>query len=205
MGQYPANIVKNNLYTEGGEYIYLNGELAGTDYIGFYHIAQGRIFPGRNSLERKDDNKISTIELDFIPKRETDGFNFTRGIRLRNTLRDINEGIGYATRAYIFASNKIEQAKAISAEIKNRRAIKREKEGENTDQLGGLNYTGIHYFAKKSNSFILTEISEQDYNNLQQNPIYILARIDFDASNVNEQIENTEKKIPGFKTFLGIS
>lgn len=205
MGQYPSNKTKNNLYTEGGEYIYTNGEFEGTEYIGFYHIAQGIIFPGRNQLERSSDPKISAIVLDFLPPPKTDQFGFRRENRLRNTLRDISDGIGYATRAYNFFATKREQARAIAAEIKNKKAMKREKEGEETDPLGGLNYKGIHFFAKKINNFIILEISEQDYNNLQQNPIYILVKIDFDADNLNEQIENTEKKIPGFKLFLGIS
>jgi len=198
MGNFPINKIKRNLYTEGGELFYLNGELAGTDYVGYYYLADGNVYPGKNEIERKGNPTISSIELDFIPPPETDKFGFSRQSRIKNILRDINDGIGYATRAYIFASNKINQARNISTEVKNRKIIRRASEG--TEAI-----TGIHYYAKKINSNVINEISSEDFTNLEQNPIYVLVSIDFSSFELSKQVEEAERKIPGIKIFLGIS
>ena len=71
--------------------------------------------------------------------------------------------------------------------------------------------SGIYYFAKKSNdpNNIIKEIKDEEPNkttitSLQRDPLYKITAINFSVPDLQQQIEEGEKIIPGLKTFVNL-
>ena len=62
--------------------------------------------------------------------------------------------------------------------------------------------SGVKYVAKKTNSNKIFFISEEDYNNNQNNSLYILAQLPYDSEFGFFLSEENSKKMPGLKDLV---
>jgi hypothetical protein len=67
------------------------------------------------------------------------------------------------------------------------------------------NLKGIKYYYK-NNSNIIKEISYNEYISWSKsgNPLIKLTKLDFNSSNIENDINQSEKQIPGLRLFLGL-
>lgn len=148
---------------------------SGLDYEGKYHIINGRAYVG----DKQQTYEISTL---LIPKKD-------------NPRSKLIKKMGYANDAFNRASSNLKLAsslfKIISPVIR-----------KSQDKL-----TGIHfYYSNITKPEIIIEINETDYNEVKasNNPVYKLAKIDFDKNNIDAQILEAKKEIPEIDTFLSL-
>lgn len=176
MAKYiPKSQIIENQTAKEGELVYAE---SGMPYSGKYFIIQGLAYAG----ERPEDGK-PLIPLD-LPNV--------------NTLAEIQALIGAATGAYSFFKSRMDLVRGIKEKIIPAQPVQSQGEGSVPRQ-------GISYFVQKINdpNKIIKEVKDPNsIASLQQDPLYIVVQIDFSSSDVNKQIEEGNKKIPGLKTFL---
>lgn len=219
MARPPKNKIKENRFTQGGDFVYANTEQQGLPYFGFYYIGNdGLPYPGKDFLDNIKNYK--NVKLDLKPVDQLDIFGFKRtSQKIQNILNKTANTVGWATNAYFFAKNNLDTAKQISAEVRNKKIIKRVSEGDDA-------IVGVHYYARKNpqtpipqsnptdlnpvaiqwlKEHSIKEVDESNYEELSQNPIYVTVSIDYSSLELFKQVEEAEKQIPGIKVFLGIS
>jgi hypothetical protein len=178
----PKNQIKSDLYTSGGELIIAS---SGVDYIGYYHVINNQAFAGK-----KQGEFATEIILDVAPELVPAGTQ-------SNFLSDIGNTVGFFTDAYAFAKSNLEAAKSIADKYIPSKSLK-------TNTLR----EGIHYFSqnKLDADKIIKEILSSDVSlsSLQKDPTYIIVQIDFSSPDVDKQIEEGNKQIPGLKTFVNL-
>jgi len=180
--RYPKNQVKTKLFTNGGEFIYKS---SGLDYIGYYHTINNKAYAGPISLP-----DVPQIELDVNPNILPIGAD-------TNILNAMGNAVGFFTQAYNFAKSNLDTANNIKDKVFPSKSLK-----NTSDSL--IPRTGIHYFVQQINdpNKVIKETDMNGFNSLQKDPIYKTVSISFSALDVDKQIEDGEKQIPGLKSFL---
>lgn len=178
----PKNQVKSKLFTNGGEFIYKSN---GLDYKGYYHTINNKAYAGAIPLPN-----IPQIELDVNPNMLPIGAD-------TNILNTMGNAVGFFTQAYNFAKSNLETANIIKEKYFPSKSLKSSNENL-------VPRTGLHYFIQQINdpNKVIKETDLTSFNNLQKDPIYKTVSINFSALDVDKQIEDGEKQIPGLKTFL---
>lgn len=195
----PKNKITANLYTNGGDFVYSStaGLLAGTDYKGPFHVFNGRPFPGKDSNDWRV-NYFGTNKEIIIPKppEVRDRFGFDRGNKFLNAIDKINRAVGFGTAAFNWATQNINSANRIQDKSPNNKPIKR-----------GEARSGVHAFITKTNESPqkISEVNLPEVSIYQNDPLYKVEIIDFSSPDLQVQIDNAEKNIPGIKGFIEIS
>jgi len=167
----PQNQIVTSKYTIGKEYMYKDTY---REYQGYYYELNNKLFTGK-------EFNSNAPELILIPKNNNvpSGFN------------------SLLTKASTYVYGKISGTKIPSLNISS---IPYKNDGgpEVLDEN-----TPPQFYCKKINNqpILIKQISEDDFNILQSNPIYQTLRIDFKSQNYLEQ---AEKQMPGITTFLNL-
>lgn len=180
--RHPKNQVKAKLYTQGGEFIYKS---TGLDYTGYYHTINNKAYAGPISLPN-----VPSIELDVNPNLLPAGAD-------TNILHAVGNAAGFFTQAYAFAKSNLETAGIIKEKPITSVSV---QSSSNTTR------TGPHYFIQQINdpNKVIKEVNLTTFNSLQKDPIYKTVLINFSSSDVDKQIEDGDKIIPGLKTFVNL-
>lgn len=187
MARVPKSLITESIPAKEGEFVYAD---SGLPYSGKYHIISGVAYAG--------DNQSSfdpPVPLDQLPD---------------NQFATLMSTVGYATAAYAMAKQNIELIKQTSEKIFPNTPI--QKSGESQAQREGK-----YAFAQKTNDpdkvikqFNLQEKSvKATLNNavlttLRKDPLYKIVDIDFSSLDIQQQIEEGDKIIPGLKTFVNL-
>jgi len=176
-GRTPKNRVKTNKYTHGGEYVIAS---SGTEYKGYYYVENGVAYAGKDSTVYP-----TKILLELAPV---------------NFLADISSTVGFFTDAYNFAKLNLETAKTIADKVFPAKPIQQTEGNSSTTK------SGIHIYVQKNYETIIREIDQSDpmLSNFQKDPTYQVVSINFDLRDVDQQITEGEKQIPGLKTFVNL-
>ena len=171
-----AQIIENQNAKEG-ELVYAE---SGIPYSGKYFIIQGLAYAGEQPEEGKP----------LIPLDQPDV----------NTLAEIQALVGAATGVYSFFKSRMDLVKGIKEKIIPAQPVQAQGEGSSPRQ-------GITYFSQKVNdpNKVIKEVKNiLTVTALKQDPLYIVVQIDFSSPDVDKQIEEGNKQIPGLKTFVNL-
>jgi len=173
-GRIPKNRVKTGKYTHGNEYVIAS---SGLEYKGYYYEENGVAYAG------KDSTVYSVkILLELAPV---------------NFMADISSTTGFFTDAYNFAKSNLETAKTIAEKVFPAKPVQ---------QSSNNPKTGTHNNIQKNNETIIREIDQADpmLSQFQKDPTYKVVSINFSSMDVEQQITDAEKQIPGIRTFVNL-
>lgn len=173
-GRTPKNRVKIGKYTQGNEYVVAS---SGVEYKGYYYEVNGIAYAGKDSTVYP--TKI-LLELSSV-----------------NFMADIASTTGFFTDAYNFAMSNLETAKLIADKAFDSKPIQ---------QLSGVLKSGTHSYIQKNGENIIREIDPSDpmFIKFERDPTYQVVSINFTSTDVDQQITEAEKKIPGIRTFVNL-
>jgi hypothetical protein len=173
-GRIPKNRVKTGKFTQGNEYVIAS---SGIDYKGYYYVENGVAYAGKDSTVYPVKILLELAPVNFIA--------------------DIASTTGFFTDAYNFAKSNLETAKTIAEKVFPAKPIQ---------QSSGNPKVGIHNYVQKNGETIIKEIDSSDpqFSNFQKDPTYKVVSINFSSMDVEQQITEGEKQIPGLKTFVNL-
>ena len=177
----PLNQIQSGLVAKDGEFVTAED---GLPYSGKYYIQNGAAYAGNDSSEYE-----VPVPLDQFPE---------------NQFATLISTLGYATAAYTMAKQNFEMIKQTAEKIIPSKQI--QKLSTSLEPK-----TGKYIFTQKSNdpNNVIKEIKNDSSNSelilsLKKDPLYKLVEIDFNLTDMQQQIENGEKTIPGLKTFVNL-
>jgi hypothetical protein len=183
MARVPKNQIIEGLEAKEGEFVTAND---GLPYSGKYHIISGIAYAGEN-----EKSFPTPIPLDQLEE---------------SSLAGIISAVGYATAAYAMVKSNINMAKQTAEKIIPKSNIQPD------DAEGSPSRTGKSTFTQKTNDSakIIKEIKFSKLSSiiveqLKKDPLYKIVEINFDLSNVAQQIDEGDKIIPGLKSFINIA
>lgn len=187
MTYIPTSQKIENLVAKEGELIYAK---TGLPFSGEYHIVSGKAYAGA-----KFDFKKPAIPLD------KPDLNLATEIQAL-----VNNYLGIVSWAKARAE-RLKSLKRTTEETLNaaKQVLKKQDEGSSPRE-------GIYYFVQKTNdpNKKIQEFSKSDKNTTNailfynNSPKYKVVLIDFSANNIEYQIDEGEKIIPGLKDFLAL-
>jgi hypothetical protein len=186
MARTPKNQILKNIIAQPNEYVYVN---SGLPFSGYYHIISGRAFAGG------DEN----VYPQQVPLEKPQN----------NALNRIISSVGLGTAAYNLASRNKETARNLAPITLNPHIVQTDvpQNFPEFDIKTAPNFkSGVNYYFQKSNdpNHIIKKISYEEAYHLVKDPINKVVSIDFSAENVNEQLINAEKIIPGITIFANL-
>ena len=177
----PLNQTQSGLVAKNGEFVTAND---GLPYSGKYYIQNGAAYAGNDPLEY-----LVPIPLDQVPE---------------NQFATLISTVGYATAAYTMAKQNFEMIKQTTEKIISSNPLQKLSTSLKPR-------TGKSTFTQKLNdpNNIIKEIKNDSSNSelilsLKKDPLYKLVEIDFNLTNLQQQIEEGDKIIPGLKTFVNL-
>jgi hypothetical protein len=184
----PKSQLLENLTAADGELIYAQ---TGLPYTGKYHIVSGKAYAGAYFM--KEFNPAVPLDKPDL-----------------NLVAEINALVGNYLGAKNWAKSRLERIKALKQDITdtvNSFSAPVQKQDEGTTPR-----EGVSYFVQKTNdpNKVIKEYKKSDISTtnviatLNRDPLYKVVIIDFSASDVDAQIENGDKIIPGLKTFVNL-
>ena len=173
-GRVPKNRVKTGKHTEGNEYVIAS---SGVEYKGYYYEENGIAYAGKDSTIYQ-----TKILLELAPV---------------NFMADIALTTGFFTDAYNFAKSNLETAKTIADKVFPSKPIQQSSDNPKF---------GTHNYIQKNNENIIKEIDSSDpmFPKFKKDPTYQVVSINFNSMDIEQQIEEGEKIIPGLKTFVNL-
>ena len=186
----PEGQIIRDLTAKEGELVYAQN---GLPYTGKYHIIRGRAFAGK-------DNTVYKVP---VPLDQPDV----------NALAEIMKLYGTAMGTYNFFKSRLEALKGLKNEfvdnannVVNTFSPPVSSVSVKTEGEGSTSKTGTHYYLQLTNTSNKTikEISQIGYNLHKSVPTSKTVSINFDSPNVEKQIEDGDKIIPGLKTFVNL-
>jgi hypothetical protein len=181
MARPPKNQIQKSITAKEGEFVYTD---SGLPFSGKYHIINGVAYAGEN-----EKSFPQPVPLDEISTKI-------------NPFSSIITSVGLGTAAYNMVKQNINTAKNLVEKY-----IPSKPKQSNEIKIR----SGVYYFFQKSNdpNNIIKEIKDEESNksiivSLQRDPLYKIITIDFSIPNLQQQIEEGEKTIPGLKTFVNL-
>jgi hypothetical protein len=181
MARKPRSLITFNIPAKDGEFVYAD---SGLPFSGKYHIISGVAYAGENDKSYPQPVPLDEVSTKFNP------------------FASIIASVGLGTAAYNMVKQNVDTAKNLVEKY-----IPSKPKQSNEVQLR----SGIYYFAKKSNdpNNIIKEIKDEESNkttitSLQRDPLYKITAINFSVPDLQQQIEEGEKIIPGLKTFVNL-
>ena len=188
MARFPKSLITEGIPAKDGEFVFAD---SGLPYSGKYHIISGIAYAGEN-----EQSYPEPIPLDQVPE---------------NQFASLISTIGYATAAYQMAKQNVGLIKQTAEKVLPSPPI--QKSGESQAQR-----IGRYAFAQKTNDpdKIIKQFNFQEENkvkltlsnavleSLKKDPLYKIVEINFDSPDIEQQIEDGEKTIPGLKTFINL-
>ena len=173
-GRVPKNRVKTGKHTDGNEYVIAS---SGIEYKGYYYEENGVAYAGKDSTVYQ-----TKILLELAPV---------------NFMADIALTTGFFTDAYNFAKSNLETAKTIANKVFPSKPIQQSSDNPKF---------GTHNYIQKNNETIIKEIDSSDlmFPKFKKDPTYKVVSINFNSMDVEQQIEEGDKIIPGLKTFVNL-
>ena len=178
MARVPKNQIIEGLVAEEGEFVTADD---GLPYSGKYHIISGIAYAGENQ-----DSYQVPVPLDQLED---------------NSLAGLISAVGYATAAYAMVKSNADMLKQTVEKIIPKKTV----------ETSGDPRKGKSNFTQKTNDpdkvikeVKSTKLSSTIIEALKKDPLYKVVEIDFDAPNLNQQIEDGDKIIPGLKTFINL-
>jgi hypothetical protein len=183
----PQSQILPNLTAVDGELIYAE---SGLPYSGKYHIALGKAYAGAKFMEFDPAVPLDKPDL--------------------NLVAEINALVGNYLGAKNWAKSRLERIKALKQDITE--TVKSFSAPVQKQDEGTTPREGVSYFAQKTNdpNKVIKEYKKSDISTtntiaaLNRDPLYKVVIIDFSASDIDAQIENGNKIIPGLKTFVNL-
>jgi hypothetical protein len=184
----PQSQLLENLTAADGELIYAE---TGLPYSGKYHIVSGKAYAGAQFM--KEFNPAVPLDKPDL-----------------NLLAEINALVGTYLGAKSWAESRLARIKALKQDVKD--AVNSFSAPVQTQGEGSSPRSGISYFSQKTNdpNKVIKEYRKSDVSTtntisaLNSNPLYKVVIINFDASDLDKQIEDGDKIIPGLKTFVSL-
>lgn len=179
----PEGQIIRDLTAKEGELVYAEN---GLPYIGKYHIIKGRAFAGAN-------NNIFKVP---VPLDQPDV----------NAFAEIMKLYGTAMGTYNFFKSRLEAIKNLKNEVANTFSPPVQSQPVQKEGEGSTSKTGTHYYLQKINTTdkVIKKITKFEFTLLAKDPISKTVSINFDAPDVDKQIEDGDKIIPGLKTFINL-
>lgn len=181
MARPPRNQIQKSITAKEGEFVYAD---SGLPFSGKYHIISGIAYAGEDEKTYPEPVLLDEVTVKF------------------NLFSSIITSVGLGTAAYNMVKQNVDTAKNLVEKY-----IPSKPKQSNEVQIR----SGMYYFAQKSNdpNNIIKEIKDEKSNkntitSLQRDPLYKVVTIDFSISNVDQQIEEGDKIIPGLKTFINL-
>lgn len=176
-GRTPKNRIRTGEYTHGNEYVIAS---SGVEYTGYYHVKNGIAYAGKDETIYQQP-----ILLELAPV---------------NFMAEIGSTAGFFTDAYNFAISNLETAKIIADKVFPSTPIQQSVSSSMSDK------SGIHNYVQRINENIIKEINSDDSTliKLQKDPTYKVVSINFSSMDVEQQITEAEKTIPGIRTFVNL-
>lgn len=183
----PESQLLKDLTAADGELIYAE---SGLPYSGKYYIKLGRAYAGIEPGQFNPEVPLDKPDL--------------------NLAAEINALVGTYLGAKNWAESRLARIKALKQDITD--TVKSLSAPVQTQGEGSSPRSGISYFSQKTNdpNKIIKEYKKSDVSTtntiaaLNSNPLYKVVIIDFSAADVDQQIENGDKIIPGLKTFVNL-
>lgn len=181
----PKSQLLENLTAADGELIYAD---SGLPYSGKYYIALGRAYVGAKPGDIDPPVPLDKPDL--------------------NLAAEINALVGTYLGAKSWAESRLARIKSLRQDITD--TVKSFSAPVQKQDEGTTPREGISYFSQKTNdpNKIIKEYRKSDVSTtntiaaLNSNPLYKVVVINFSAADVDKQIEDGNKIIPGLKSFL---
>jgi hypothetical protein len=176
----PLNQIQSGIVAKDGEFVYASD---GLPYSGKYYIQNGVAYAGENL----SINEVP-IPLDQTPD---------------NQFATLISTVGYATAAYAMAKQNIELIKQTSEKLIPTKPV--QKQSTSLEPR-----TGMCSFTQKSNdpNKVIKQFNSSNdsllLSALKKDPLYKVVDIDFSALNIQQQLAEAEKTIPGITTFVNL-
>jgi len=173
----PKNRIRTGKYTHGNEYVIAS---SGLEYKGYYYIENGIVYAGKDSTVYPTKILLELATTNFMA--------------------DLTNTTGFFTDAYNFAMSNLETAKIIADKAFPSVPIQQSISSSMSVKIG------IHNYVQRMNETIIKEISSDDSTliKLQKDPTYKVVTINFNSMDVEQQITDGEKQIPGLRTFVNL-
>jgi hypothetical protein len=184
----PQSQLLENLTAADGELIYVE---SGLPYTGKYHIVSGKAYAGAQFM--KEFNPAVPLDKPDL-----------------NLLAEINALVGTYLGAKSWAESRLARIKALKQDVTD--AVKSLSTPVQTQGEGSIPRSGISYFSQKTNdpNKVIKEYRKSDVSTtntisaLNSNPLYKVVIINFDTADLDKQIDDGDKIIPGLKTFVNL-
>jgi hypothetical protein len=178
-GRTPKNRVKTEKHTDGNEYVISS---SGVEYKGYYYEENGVAYAGKDSTVYP-----TKILLELAPV---------------NFMADIALTTGFFTDAYNFAKSNLETAKTIADKVFPAKPVQQSTIPGNSSSAK----SGMHSYVQKNNETIIREIDSSDpmFPRFKKDPTYKVVSINFSSTDIDQQIIEAEKTIPGIRTFVNL-
>lgn len=183
----PKSQVLQDLTAADGELIYTE---SGLPYSGKYHIVSGKAYAGAKFMENNPAIPLDKPDL--------------------NLIAEINALVGTYLGAKSWAESRLARIKALKQDITDTvnsfsKPVQKQDEGTPPRE-------GVSYFVQKTTdpNKIIKEYAKSDIKttniiaSLNNDPLYNVVIINFSASDIDKQIEDGDKIIPGLKTFVNL-
>jgi hypothetical protein len=172
-----ARIPKNQIITD--QQARLNEFVyvdSGLAFSGSYHIISGKTYAGANEKTYTQPVPIEKPQ--------------------NNALANVISTTGLGSAAYNLAIRNKNTARNLSPISINPHIIRTDLSLK----------TGVSYYFQKSNdpNYIIKKVSYEEAYQLAKDPINKVISIDFSLENLDEQLTNAEKTIPGITTFVNL-
>lgn len=172
----PKNRIRTGKYTHGNEYVIAS---SGVEYAGYYYVKNGIAYAGKDETTYQQP-----ILLELAPM---------------NFMADMINTTGFFTDAYNFAKSNLETAKIIADKVFPSSPVQQSISSSMPIKSGIYNYT------QRINENIIKEIKDKSaLDKLQKDPTYKVVSINFSSTDVEQQITEAEKQIPGIRTFVNL-
>lgn len=179
----PQNQIVKSQYTSGGEYMFISTQKG---YQGYYYELNGKLFAGKEfNANNPEITKIQSSNYNkLLGKASTYAYGKISGTKIINNI--VNS---------LPNSNSPNLTDVVDA-----------SSGNMNDTLISLNTLPekTKFYCSKTNvsPIIIKEIDEQNYTNLQKDPLYKTTYVG-NYNNKFQSIDEAEKQLPGIKTFIG--
>ena len=181
MSRKPRSLITVNIPAKDGEFVYAD---SGLPFSGKYHIISGIAYAGENEKSYPQPVPLDEVSTKFNP------------------FASIIASVGLGTAAYNMVKQNVDTAKNLVEKY-----IPSKPKQSNEVQLR----SGIYYFTQKLNdpNNVIKELKDEESNkdiikSLQQDPLYKIIAVNFSVPNLQQQIEEGDKIIPGLKTFVNL-
>jgi hypothetical protein len=173
----PKNRIRTGKYTSGNEYVIAS---SGVEYTGYYYVKNGIVYAGKDETTYQQPILLELAPINFMA--------------------DVINTTGFFTDAYNFAISNLETAKTIANKVFPSVTVQQSVSSSMPIKLGIRNYV------QRINENIIKEINSDDSTlaKLQKDPTYKVISINFSSTDVEQQITEAEKTIPGIRTFVNL-